>query len=254
MRPENKSVNIRRNPAVGDILTGGKGYFLRQWDMSRSSVSLAVVYLSIIVFLAVNLLDIFHLINREANVVFLGFSYIGILNRLWLHQFLTAPLLHGGVFHLVFNMLALWMLGPGLEQVLGRRRYIILVILCVECSLPGFLLLTWKQGNIFMGSSCLILGLLVAQAMYFPDSVITLFGLFPLKMKYAVLLLGGMELYLTVPLNSSGSVHAAHLFGAVAAYLYLRTITKKEKSIPADRPKIQKHIAAVNKKEIPREL
>jgi len=98
-------------------------------------------------FLVVGLISRVNLVSHEQLVGFLGLSHIGILHHLWIHQFLTAPLMHGGVAHLLFNMLALWMLGPAVEQTLGRGRYIVLSILCAECSMVGFLLFNLGTGN-----------------------------------------------------------------------------------------------------------
>ena len=195
------------------------------WHQSRGTISLWMVYVCVGLFVAVAILDQVGLVSRQSSISVLGLSYVGIFRYCWLHQFLTAPLLHGGVIHLVFNMLSLWMLGPSVEGILGRGRYVLFSGLCATCSMMGFLLFNWGTGNIVLGYSGVIFGILVAQAVFFPDNVIAIFAFFPLRMKYAVFILGAVELYLTISPEQGGIAHAAHLFGALSAVICLRGIS-----------------------------
>lgn len=124
--------------------------------------------------------------------------------------------------HLVFNLLTLWVLGPGVERMLGKGRYLFFSFLCAVCGFTGFLLFTRGGGNIAIGYSGVIYGILIAQAMYRPNSVLYFFGLFPLRMKHAVLVLGVIALYLTASPDRDGVAHAAHLFGVLGAFVYLK--------------------------------
>jgi len=233
---------------------------LRQtWTRSLGSVSLTVVGVCVALFLAVAILDRTGVVPRQRAVAFLGLSYVGVFHYLWLHQFLTAPLMHGGVVHLVFNMLALWMLGPDVERALGRGRYVLFSGLCAAASMLGFLAFNWGTGNIVVGYSGVIFGILVAQAVFFPNNVIAIFAFFPLKMKYAVLLLGAVELYLTVSPEGAGIAHAAHLFGALAAIIYLkspawwRALDARTGPL-RQQPPVLKPIRRKRRDDIPREL
>ena len=205
--------------------TGVQGMFTafkHIWNRSRGSISLMVINVSVVLFLGLAVLDLIGVTGRQTAYSFLGLSQFGIFQRLWLHQFLTAPLLHGGIGHLIFNMLVLWMMGPEIEKTLGRNRYIIFSILCAVSSMIGYLVLNWGDGGVVMGYSGVIFGILVAQALFFPNKSILFFFFFPLKMKYAVLIMCAVAMYLTVFTQGSGIAHAAHLFGALAAFLYIR--------------------------------
>lgn len=192
------------------------------WEKSRRSISSTVVLVCIAMFVVVAGLDLVRIVSRTTSVSVLGLSYVGIVQHLWLFRFITAPLMHGNLTHLLFNMLSLWMLGPDIEKALGRGRYVVFSILCAVASMIGFLLFNWGTGNIVIGYSGVIFGILVAQAVLFPDQTIAIFAFFPLKMKYAVILLGAVELYLTILPEKAGISNSAHLFGGVAAYLFLR--------------------------------
>lgn len=78
-------------------------------------------------------------------------------------RFLTAAFLHSQeqVFHILFNMIALWMVGPYLEQTLGRARYATLYLLsAIGGSVAAVLLaplLGWDQWMV--GASGAVFGL-----------------------------------------------------------------------------------------------
>lgn len=222
--------------------------FRYAWGRSRGSLSLAIVWVCVIVFVLIAFLDRAGLMPRTQIYSLLGVSYIGVVQRLWFHQFLTSPLLHGGIGHLLFNMLTLWMLGPGVEKAMGRSRYAFFSILCAISGTTGFLLFNWGTGNIAIGYSGVIYGILVAQAMYFPDTIVSIYAFFPLKMKYAVVLLGAVELYLSLAPEKGGIAHATHLFGAVAAFVYLKIIRRPSSDLPTPMAQraAKKNIPAAN--------
>ena len=64
---------------------------------------------------------------------------------------------------------------------------------------------------------------MVAQATFFPQRVIYIYAFFPLKMKYAALLLSAVELYFLVSSGRDGIGPSAHLFGAIGAWVYLQS-------------------------------
>ncbi|HNQ89493.1 MAG TPA: rhomboid family intramembrane serine protease [Verrucomicrobiota bacterium] len=192
------------------------------WRRSRHSLSLFMVGVCVVFFAGTGLATALRIVDRGDLVACLGLSYAGVVERHWLFQWVTAPLLHANVYHLLFNMLSLWMLGPDIEGILGRRRYIVLSITSAVCGMAGFLVLDRGQGHIVMGYSGVIFGILVAQAVFNPDKRLLLY-FFPIPMRHAVLILGAVELYLAVAPEEGGTVaHAAHLFGAGSAYGLLR--------------------------------
>ena len=54
----------------------------------------------------------------------LGLVPAYVLHNLWIWQLGTYMFLHGGIFHILFNMLALWMFGAELERVWGTRYFL----------------------------------------------------------------------------------------------------------------------------------
>ena len=202
----------------------GLGAALRAaWIRSRGSISLILVWVCTGIFVLCGLLEVLGIASRSAIFSFFALSYSGVVGRLWLHQILTAPFLHGGLTHLLFNMLALWMLGVDVENYMGRRRYITFSIVCAISSMLGCLAINWGTHHITVGYSGVIYGILIAQALYFPDRKILMFWVFPMKMRHAALVLGAIALYSTATSGAGSSIaHAAHLFGGLGGLLYLR--------------------------------
>jgi membrane associated rhomboid family serine protease len=140
-------------------------------------------------------------------------------------QLLTYGFLHAGPAHLFFNMLALYMFGGDVEQLLGSRRYLIYYLLCVIGAAVTQLVV---MGNIdrppvpTIGASGGVFGLLLAFGMAFPQRrIILLFPPIPMPAWLFVTLYGLLELYLGVTGTSQGVAHFAHLGGMIAGFLLL---------------------------------
>ena len=144
----------------------------------------------------------------------------------WVWQPATYMFLHGGVFHILFNMLALWMFGAELERIWGTRYFLKFyfvtgigagVVTVILSLLPFGGQLQYVN---IIGASGAIYGLLLAFAMYFPDRPILLV-VFPVPAKVAVTILGAIALFSSLS-ESGGVANATHLSGLVVAYFFLK--------------------------------
>jgi membrane associated rhomboid family serine protease len=148
--------------------------------------------------------------------------------QLW--QLLTFQFMHGGPVHLICNCLAIYLVGREVEDALGRRSFLILyfasgVVGGLFQSLAGVLLESRFGGSV-MGASAGAFGLVAAFAVLYPEQVLYLFALIPLRAKYllwfsAALAVGGL---VNPWQNSEGPhiAHAAHLGGMLAGILFVR--------------------------------
>lgn len=152
-----------------------------------------------------------------------------VLTRFRIWQPVTYLFLHGGVFHILFNMLTLWMFGTELERMWGSRYFAKFYFVCgigagvtqILASLLPFGPLGALYSAQTIGASGAVYGLLLAYAMYFPHRQIMFFGVFPIEVRYFVLIMGAISL-LSAADGASGIAHMAHLGGIVAGYLYLK--------------------------------
>ncbi|HUI29243.1 MAG TPA: rhomboid family intramembrane serine protease [Candidatus Acidoferrales bacterium] len=147
-------------------------------------------------------------------------------------QLVTYMFLHGGFFHIFFNMLALWMFGVELENVWGTRRFLTYYFLCgIGAGLSNlFIAPLFTIPGPTIGASGAIYGILIAFGMLFPEAPVFIYFLFPIKAKYFVAIYFGMELVYGVSGSQDGVAHFAHLGGAVVGLVYLMAYRR---SIPA---------------------
>ncbi|MFH2053365.1 MAG: rhomboid family intramembrane serine protease [bacterium] len=144
--------------------------------------------------------------------------------QIW--RFVTYMFLHGGLFHILFNMFALWMFGSQIERLWGSRTFLIYYFVCGigGAVTYGIFNLAGMEAYIpMLGASGAVYGILLAYGLTYPDSVILIFMVVPMKAKYAVILFGFIELMSTMGSHgSSGVAHLAHLGGMVAGFIFLR--------------------------------
>jgi len=139
-------------------------------------------------------------------------------------QVLSYSFLHGSFEHLFFNMLGLWMFGSELEQVWGQKRYVQFYTASVLAAALTQLVVSAVLGSIAptIGASGGLFGLLLAFAMIFPNRIILLFFVIPMRAKWLVALYGVLELYQGVYVMNSGVAHFAHLGGMAGGLLTIR--------------------------------
>ena len=149
--------------------------------------------------------------------------------RIW--QPFTYLFLHGGLWHLLLNMLVLWMFGRDLELTWGRRRFYVYYFVCgVGAGLINILVKTIPalvgQPPSYIptiGASGAIYGVLLAAAVVFPDRQVWLFP-FPLTlpMRVYVLIIGAIAFFGTIGAAGDSVSHVSHLGGMLVGYVYLR--------------------------------
>ncbi len=152
-----------------------------------------------------------------------------VMDRGWIWQPFTYMFQHGSVFHLLFNMLALWMFGVELERLWGTRFFARYYVICgvgaaattLLVSLLPFRFAEAIYGSVTVGASGAVYGLLVAFAMAYPRRPIYLYLLFPIPARVFVIVVGAISFLSSVSDPRGGVAHAAHLGGLVVGYLYL---------------------------------
>ena len=161
--------------------------------------------------------------------IWLGLVPALVAERWWIWQPVTYMFLHGGLFHLLFNMLALWMFGVDLERQWGTRFFARFYAVAGVGAALTTLVMSWLPfgfaetlyASVTVGASGAIYGLLVAFAMTYPHRPIYLYMLFPIPARVFVLIIGAISFMSSVQETSGGVAHATHLGGLVVGYLYL---------------------------------
>ena len=144
--------------------------------------------------------------------------------RLVTHAFCHDPL---SLLHILFNMIGLWWFGPALESMRGSREFLLFYfgsLLAGAFALVGLDLITGVRGSA-IGASAAVMGVVTLYAYHFPSSIIYIFWVIPLEMRYAVILWALIDVHpvllqLTGHPFSDGVAHVAHLGGMAFAFLY----------------------------------
>jgi membrane associated rhomboid family serine protease len=145
-----------------------------------------------------------------------------VLSRFLIWQPVTYLFLHGGFFHLFFNMFGLWMFGSELEWTWGTRFFLKFYFIAGIGS--GLFTVFFSQTPTVptIGASGAILAIFMAFALTYPDRYIFLYFFFPVKAKYLMLVLFLIELFASAGHVHDGIGHITHLGGMLIAYFYLR--------------------------------
>lgn len=151
-------------------------------------------------------------------VQYLVFTPALVIPRFW--TVVTYMFVHVGVFHLLFNSLALFFFGPPLEERWGSREFLKFYFIA---GMGGAVLSLAFPYQSIAGASGAVYGIMVAFAMYWPENPIYIWGIFPVKAKWLVGFLVGLSLFYALTGGQTGTAHLAHLGGAIAAFLYLRS-------------------------------
>lgn len=144
--------------------------------------------------------------------------------RGWLWQFVTYMFVHGGFSHLLFNMLSLYIFGSMVEKRIGSKEFLLFYLLTGTLSgVVSFVSYVLAGTNVILvGASGAIYGVLLMFAVFFPYSVIYVFGILPVRAPILVIIYALIELYSQVFGRGGNIAHLAHLSGLVIAYLYCR--------------------------------
>ena len=146
--------------------------------------------------------------------------------RVW--QPFTYMFLHGGFWHIAMNMLILWMFGSELETIWGRKEFLKFFIV-TGAGAGVFSLVPYFVGVVFgyrgalpsiIGASGAIYAILLAYAFTYPDRKVLVYMLFPIKVKYLMLIMGFMT-FASIG-NGDGISHITHLGGLVVGWFYLK--------------------------------
>jgi len=157
----------------------------------------------------------------QMSVIYLfGLTPDLVISKFFVWQPITYMFLHANFMHIFFNMLMTWFLGTTLETVWGPRKFLIYYVVC---GLGGavFSAIFTFHGPPVIGASAAVFGLYLAYAMMFPNNYVYIYFLFPVRAKYLVAFLAGLQLLYGIA-GSSGIAYFAHLGGMAAGLLFFR--------------------------------
>ncbi|MGH7631022.1 MAG: rhomboid family intramembrane serine protease [Gemmatimonadales bacterium] len=157
------------------------------------------------------------------------------LQRPW--TFLTYMFLHGGLMHLVGNMLLLFFMGSAVETRMGSRAFVVYYLYCgVGAAVLALGLSGVMSVHPFIGASGAVLGVALAYAMFWPDAELILFPLpIPMRARTFVAVLAAIDVFGALYFTNSEVAHLAHVGGMLFGYVFFRlqAVSRRGGATPA---------------------
>ena len=155
-------------------------------------------------------------------------------------QYVTTMFLHADFFHILLNMFILWMFGIEIATMWGPKKFLAFYLLSgIGASIiHSVVTMSDSVQAPAVGASGAIFGVLVAFGMMFPNRMVLMMFIFPMKAKYAVLIFIAIDLYAGIS-NQPGDMiaHFAHLGGALTGFLLIKSdLHEKVARLLGDRP------------------
>ena len=159
----------------------------------------------------------------EKALLIRSFGLVPILvwQKYYLWQLFTYLFIHGDLLHILLNLFMLWVCGQGLETQWGRKKFFLFYFVCGIGA--GLITVFFDVYSItpIVGASGAIYGLLVAYGFTYPNRILLLYGLFPIKAKYVVLGFGVIAFIASISANQSNISHITHLSGMAIGFVLI---------------------------------
>ena len=122
------------------------------------------------------------------------------------------------------NKFVLWMVGSEMESIWGRKEFLKYYFITGIGS--GLIWLLFNINNpysLLIGASGAIYGILLAYGLMFPNRKVLIYFLFPIKVKFFVILLGAIAFFSSIGDGGSNISHLTHLSGMLIGFIYLKS-------------------------------
>lgn len=184
----------------------------------------------------VSVFVIMFLIDPLASFFFHWFSVYPatVLTSLQIWRLVTYQFLHDGIGHIFGNMLILFFFGPMLERFWGSRKFLTFYLVCGAIGgllYPFLVLVGWLDLAYLVGASGSILGMLAAGAILFPNMMIYILGIIPVKLRVIAIIIVAISVISLLRPDKVGNAggEAAHLGGMVAGAVYVLSQSWRDK-------------------------
>ena len=206
----------------------------RGWIGHFNSVTHFIVWVTAIAFIAQLVCDLFRwqLVSDFGTPVSALSFIFGLNGERLAHGFIWQPvtymLLHDGIWHVLMNLLMLWMFGREVEYFIGPKAFARLYILAGLLGGALWLAFNFTGGAPLLGASAAVLGCVIAFATLFPERELTFLIFFVLpvsiRAKYIALIAIAFDVAPLVTHQTTNVAHLAHLGGAAFGYFFIKAL------------------------------
>ncbi len=174
------------------------------------------------VILAVNILVYIVLQVFPDIVYYLSLVPVYVRFRHWYWQFLTYAFTHAEFWHLLSNMLALFIFGTAVERAVGTKEFLLFhLVVSVFSGAAAYLTyaLSGSYYVVLLGASGAVYALMFLFSVLFPSAELLVFGIIPVRAPVLVVVYFLIEFF--SQFSYDGTAHLVHLYGLLAALLYM---------------------------------
>ena len=195
--------------------------------VKRIAIACAVIYLAQV------LLGLISAPLYDNLIKYFGLVPALVVRRGLIWQLVTYSLLHAGVWHVLMNMLTLWMFGSQEEMDWGSRKFIEFYLFCVVGAAVvtvavAYMNIGMPPGVPTVGASGGVYGVLVAFGMLYGDREIFLFPFpFSIKAKYLIWIVVFLVVVATLQPSQGGVANFAHLGGLFFGFIYVKFVPRR---------------------------
>ena len=138
------------------------------------------------------------------------------------YMFFHAPFYSSvGISHILLNMLGLWVFGRELEQAWGKTKFLRYYFITGIGS--GLITYFFQMGsdNPVIGASGAVYGILLAYGISYPNRMLYIWGLIPVRSMWLVIIMGSIAFFGLLG-NADGISHVTHISGMLIGYVLLK--------------------------------
>ena len=173
--------------------------------------------------IAINILVFFLTYVSPRTLGYLVLNPLAVTYRNAYWQFVTYMFVHGGIRHILFNMLGLFFFGAHVERQMGSNEFVLFYMLTgVLAGVFSFIVfsVSGSTGAYLLGASGAVYAVLLAYATYYPRSLIYVMGIIPIRASVMVLIFTAIALFSEIFSFNNGVAHLTHLAGFGFAFIY----------------------------------
>jgi membrane associated rhomboid family serine protease len=162
-------------------------------------------------------------VRPDDMVAMFAFTSQNVVLRWWTP--LTYAFVHGDIWHILFNMIALWQFGPRVERLFGTSRFVRFYALCAfgGAALHAAAVHWFNIGSgALIGASASVIGVMYAFAHAWPRTMLLFFGVIPMQVRWYVVAFTGLTLFWAYTGTNGGVAHFAHIGGLFTGWLLVR--------------------------------
>ena len=162
-------------------------------------------------------------VRPDDMVGMFAFTGVNAMQRWWTP--ITYQFVHGDIWHILFNMIALWQFGPRVERLFGTSRFVRYYLVC---GLGGALMhYAWtsiggKETGSLIGASAAVIGVMYAFAHAWPRTMLLFFGVIPMQVRWYVFGFTAISIVFGVTGTQGNVAHFAHVGGLLTGMLLVR--------------------------------